>query len=311
MNKSQVIAYIETHLKDGTITKHDLNVLLAPRANNQRNLINVLYAIGAIIALIGVIILIGENWNEIGFVGRVGVTLGISLIAYCTGLLFKDPEQAILAQVMFTISAFLAPIGTYVLFDEAQVRYTHAIQIGIACALALIYGVALRISRRAILVLITIGCASWAYYALLLNIFGNGYYSDIDFLKWGTMILGASYIAIAIGYRATTGNHPMIRTTLYAAGTLAILGAGISMGGLFDLIFILLIFAAFYASVYVKSNAILILASIFLVAHIIKLTSKYFIDSIGWPIALIAIGFLVIGIGYATFYVSKRYIQDK
>ena len=96
---------------------------------------------------------------------------------------------------------------------------------------------------------------------------------------------------------------------IYGFGTLAILGAGIFIGGVFDLILIALIFAVFYGSVYLKSRSMLIFGAIFLMAHIIKLTSKYFVGSVGWPVALIIVGFLVIGVGYMTFYLNKRFMS--
>lgn len=316
MDKLQTIAFIREQVAEGKISKEELLEIVKGsdaasfhlKEESSKNLINVFYAIGAIIAVIGVIILVADNWDQIGFVGRVLVTLGISFAAYVSGLVFRAPEQDKLSQVMFTISAALAPLGTYVFLDEAGVDFTSGIQISAALVLSVIFGAALYISRKAILTLITIGFATWAYYALTIELFDTSYYGyDIDFLKWATMLLGVSYLLIAYGHRRSVP----VQNILYGFGTLAILGAGISIGGFFDLLFIAFIFAAFYGSVYLKSRAMLALGALFLMAHIIKLTSEYFVDSIGWPVALIAVGFLVIGIGYGTFYLNKKYIAVK
>ena len=188
------------------------------------------------------------------------------------------------------------------------------------CALILcvLFGTALIVSKKNILVLITVGFATWAYYAILGNIFSNYYSSDL--FKWASILLGASYICIAYGYQAIlpatsdlrdAKERKRIQNVLYGFGTLAILGAGIFIGGIFDLFFIAFIFAAFYGSVYLKSRSMLTFAGLFLMAHIVKLTSTYFVDSVGWPIALIVIGFLVIGVGYMTFYINKNFISHK
>lgn len=323
MEKQQIIAFINEQIASGKISTADLNNITSSvpatvqKESSSANLINVFYTIGAIIAIIGVGILIAQHWDDIGFIGRIIVTLGISLAAYIFGLVLAKPEQKMISQVMFTFSAALAPLGAYVLLHEAGIIYDKQVQIIVATVLAVIFGIALYISKRNILVLITIGFATWAYYATIFKIFGTYNYYDSDFLKWSSMLLGVAYLFIAYGYGAsaktletnTEGEKRAVQSVLYGFGTLAVLGAGIFVGGAFDLVFIALIFAAIYGSVYVKSRAMLVLGAIFLMAHIIKITSKYFIDSIGWPVALIAVGFLVIGVGYMTFYLNRKFLS--
>ncbi len=340
MNKEQIIAFIDSQLQSGNISREDLaqlagtgmstNPQYSPttpassqaqakfQEQSSKNLINVFYGIGAIIAIIGVIILVVQNWDDIGFAGRILVTLGISLIAYISGLVLRGTERRAISQVMFVISAALAPIGSIVLLNEANIRFEWSTQLGVALSLAVIYGVAYFISKRNILILVTIGFATWAYYTFLFNTFASNDYS-FDFTKWATIVLGIAYLLIAYSLRSVLkatdtkddSEKTAIQHVLYGLGTVAILGAAMFLGGIFDLIVIALIFAAFYGSVYLKSRAMLIFAAMFLVAHIIKLTAEYFIDSIGWPIALIIVGFLVIGIGYMTFYLNKKFMSQK
>jgi uncharacterized membrane protein len=338
MDKPQIIAFIEGQLATGKITREDLVNLVGVSASNaplpvaptgatptaapavvsegnSRKLTHVLYVIGAVIVLIGAIILVAQNWNDIGFVGRILVTLGISLITYIAGMVFRGPDRRILSQVLFLISALLAPLGVYVLLKQASIDFNSTVQVIASAILAVIYATALFVTRRNILVVVTVGFATWTYYALLIKLFGVNYY-DMDFIKWATMLLGVSYLCVAYGYRALNNGvdeneKEAVVGFLNGAGTLAILGGGISIGGMFDMVLILLIFAAFYGSVYLKSRSMLLIAGLFLMAHIIKLTSKYFVDSIGWPVALIVVGFLVIGVGYLTFYLNKKFISSK
>jgi uncharacterized membrane protein len=307
MEKEQIISFIKTQLTDGKITTSDLKNIantndVAQKVESSRNLIGVFYGIGAIIAIIGVSILVRQHWDEIGFGGRIIVSLGISLVTYITALLLRKPEQSTISQFLFVISAALAPLGIYVLLSQANVVFDSLAQLLTAIILCLIFTVAMFVSKKDILTIIVVGFATWAYYALIGKIFGV---ADIngDYIKWATMILGISYLCIASVSKDT------IKSVLNGLGTLAILGAGIFVGGSFDLIYIAMIFAAFYGSVYLKSHLMLGFAAIFLIAHIIKLTSKYFVDSVGWPVSLIVIGFLVIGIGYGTFYLNRRFIR--
>jgi hypothetical protein len=200
---------------------------------------------------------------------------------------------------------------------QAGINFSSSTQLITAIILFIIFASALLINRFNVLVLITAGFATWAYYAFIIAF--NFYDYSADFLKWASMLLGASYIFIGYGYKSVLlsennrdeKEQKSVQNILYTFGTLAILISGISIGGFFDILFIAFIFGAFYGSIYLKSRAVLSLGAIFLVAHIIKLTSKYFVDSVGWPIALIGIGFLVIGVGYGTFYLNKRFISLK
>ena len=331
MEKQQVLSFIENQLGKGSISKADLiriaNGVSVPDASlgvhggsetASGNIINVFYWIGAIIALLGVGVLVVQHWNDIGFGGRLLVTLGISLATYISGLLLRSSAQRVISQIMYIISAALAPMGVYILLHQGGVVFSSSVQCISALVLAIVYITALSISKKHILTLIVAAFGTWAYYALMFKIFGSNYY-DTDFIKWASMVLGASYIFIAYGYRSLipakdsydVAQQGSIQNALYGLGTLAILGAGIFVGGAFDIAFIALIFAAFYGSVYVRSGTMLFFAGFFLMAHIIKLTSKYFVNSIGWPVALIITGFLVIAIGYGTFYVNRKFISKK
>jgi hypothetical protein len=325
MDKNQILSFITTQLQIGAISKEDLYAIaegtvvstavpVATPGESSRNLINTFYAIGAIIAIVGVGILVQQHWEEIGFAGRILVTLGIALVTFISAMLLRKPTQRVVSQVFFTVAAALSPLGVYVLLSERGMQFDASTQALSAAALTVIFLVALLVSKKNILVLLTTGFGTWAFYAFAIDIL-NGNNLE-DFLKWGTMIVGVAYILIGFWYRSVSkvkeiGDEKEKRSVgsvLYALGTLAALGAGISVGGVFDLIFILFVFAAFYGSVFLKSRSMLILAALFLIGHIFKLTGEYFVDSVGWPIALVVIGFLVIGVGSLTYYVNKKFI---
>ncbi len=338
MDKQQIISFIQNQLAQGKISQQDLATLsgsphntlteqtishpsaatsVASSEHTSKNLINVFYIIGAVIVLIGIVILLAQNWNDIGFIGRVGSTLGIALVAYVAALTLSKTVHDVLSQVMFMISAVLAPFGTFILLNEMGINMDATTQIMIAVVLACIYTVAQYVARKNILVIIIVALGTWAYYAFLFKILDNQVFNN-DLLMWATMLLGVSYGAIAHGYAAIKDEsvdrkfqRASVAHLLYGAGTLALLGGGISLGGIWDLPYIILLFVTFYASIFLKSRAMLIIAAGFLVGHIVKLTSKYFLDSIGWPLALIICGFAVIGVGYMTYYFNRKYLAKK
>lgn len=329
MEKQQILSFVQSQLQAGTITDSDILSLVsekgrsvtgvpdaAPRiGHTQRNIVNIFYAIGAIIVLTGVVVLVSQHWSDIGFIGRALVTAGISLGSYAAGLLLRSSDTRVLSQVFFTIAAALAPLGAYVILSENGVTFGLVEQAIIAIGLAVLLGFAWLWTRRSILGLLVTLYLSWAYYAVLLKVLEGGAIYTSDILTWATMIAGAAYILVGYGYKGISNEtsegreRRSVQTLLYGLGTLGVLSAGFSLDGIWDLLYILILFGTFYLSVFLRSRAMLIFAALFLISHLIYLTSEYFVDVTGWPIALIACGFIVIGIGYGSFYVMKKYIK--
>ncbi len=312
MEKQEIISFIENQIAEGKISKQEVFSALSDdkKTNNSKNLINVFYVIGAIIALVGIIILIVQNWSDIGLIGRILVTLGISLSSYVAGYLIKDEEKHTLSQVLFTMSAFLAPVGTGVLLHEAKIEVTPLLVSAISLVWAAAYGAALWGTRKSILIIFTTAFATVSLYSLASELLSNLFYSN-DLFKWLTILVGIAYALIAYSL-SEVGSYEKksVKNILYGLGTIAILGVGISFGGFFDLLMIAVIFSAFYASVYIRSTVVLMLSALFLIAHIINITGEYFADSMNWAMILIFVGFLIIGIGYTTFYLNKKYISN-
>jgi hypothetical protein len=320
MDKTQILSLVQEKIKEGIITSDDLQKVMheeqeSKQAHVTKNITNIFYIIGALIILIGAVILTVQNWDDIGFIGRVLVTFGISLATYLPSLFLRDSINRILSQVLFLVSAILAPIGIVVLFSEFDMNFGSLEQTLSAAALCLIFSIAFFYTKRNILVIISMFFATWGYYALLGHLFSM----TSDLTKLATMIFGVSYILLARYYQdrltavdsAERKERRSVENILYGIGTIGILAPAIFIGGIFDLLAIALIFAAFYASVFVKSKAMLIFAAIFLITYVIKITSDYFVNSVGWPLALIVIGFLIIGIGYGTLYLNRRYLTNK
>jgi len=42
--------------------------------------------------------------------------------------------------------------------------------------------------------------------------------------------------------------------------------------------------------------------------YIMKITSEYFSHAMGWPLALVLAGLILIGIGHYTYNLGKKYV---
>jgi hypothetical protein len=104
---------------------------------------------------------------------------------------------------------------------------------------------------------------------------------------------------------------------LYAFGSLGFLGAALALGGwapeqnvFWELIFPLLVFGIIFLSIYVKSRAFLVFGSLFLIGYIFKLTGEYFSNTLGWPLALVLAGLLIMGVGYYAVRINRQYMKN-
>ena len=311
MNKEETIAFINKQIEEGKITKEDLLAMSTGPHSSSQNLINTFYGIGAIIVLVGVSILTAQHWSEIGFAGRCIVTLGIAFASFVGALFGKGKREHFVSQTLYVLAAILAPIGFNVLFNNAGVDFNWLMQAITAAMLLITFSAAASVHKKPILTLIRLAYSTWIYLAIASRIVEHDY-TGAHLAQWAIIVLALSYACFAFWFDTMQDKERhVIRGIIYGLSTLAFLGAGISIGGSFNFVYILFIFAAFYGSVFVKSRSMLIFAALFLVAHILNLTSTYFVDSIGWPVSLIFIGFLIIGIGYGTLYLNKQFISVK
>ena len=97
----------------------------------------------------------------------------------------------------------------------------------------------------------------------------------------------------------------------YVVGTVSFLG------GLFDvvegtpaeLVFLVVAAGFVYLSVVLHSRTLLVVATVAILAYTGWYTGQYFADSVGWPLALIVFGLLMIGLSALAFRIDRDYVR--
>jgi hypothetical protein len=64
-----------------------------------------------------------------------------------------------------------------------------------------------------------------------------------------------------------------------------------------------------YLSVIVHSRTVLFVATLAMLAYTGWFTGEHFADSVGWPIALIIFGLLMIGLSALAFRIDRDYVR--
>jgi hypothetical protein len=139
----------------------------------------------------------------------------------------------------------------------------------------------------------------------------TAYYSN-EFWKYRTLAIGISYILL--GYSFSQSERKVLSGVLYSFGVIGFLGSAIALQGykptqnyFWELIFPVLNMVIILISVKLRSKSFLVFGSLFLIGYIIKITSEYFSDSLGWPVALVIAGFGIMGVGYLIVWIRKKY----
>lgn len=329
MNKEELFQELSAKIAIGDISREEvmskLNLGLAPTTapeNDQRtekfsrsSVTKMFYVLGAAIVVIGIVIFVAGIWVDIGSFGRILVTLGLGLLMAAIGsvLLKQKPEDKI-GLIFHSIAGMFIPGGAMVTVSELFFANVVSLQWPIAITFGIIFGFYLilnTIHKQAILTFFTIANGTVFIYLLIASIIGDSAYFELgDVYLYLTMALGVTYLLLGRVFR--DGWNKGLVNALYLFGVTGFLGAAFSqvIDSLpWQLLYFLIVLGGLFLSVYLKSRSILIMSTLFLIAHISYITSVYFADSVGWPISLVILGFVFIGLGYTSVTINKEYIN--
>lgn len=338
MNKEQIFNTIKDSLKTNTVTKSELvhfidslhgdvshtsTEVMNRESNSDSDSTNslvskVLYTIGGIIAVSGILILLSNNWDNIGFIGRWLVTVGLGLATYISAfLIYKKPEMSVLTQVFFTISAITSFIGGFVWIGETSyfVISGEDKAIFISGALLVVFGSALYATRKKILHAISTFFFVVAYYAVVMKFLkGSGFdaYVVKDIVVYASMILSIGMLMYGSWIQkisASSFAKPVLHSIYTFISFSLFLFSALFLGGIWNLLYAFLVMGAVMLSIKMRSTAGLVVTSVAVAIYCIKISIKYFAFSLGFSFILVLSGLLIMALGYLTYYLNKKYIS--
>ncbi len=328
MNKKELLQELSTKISSGEISREEVVsrlslVPVAQRAteestnkSSQFSVTKMLYVLGAAIVIIGIVIFVAQIWGDIGSFGRISVTFGLGILFAASGsLLLKQKPEDNIGTIFHFIGGMLIPGGAVVTLSELSTGVDHpwviAITFGGIFAFYLLLNA---IHKNAVLTFFAIASGTATVYLILNAVMGGpfkGWFGINDIYEYLTMVMGASYLFLAHAFR--DGWNKKLIGILYFFGITGFLGAAFLQvfdSVLWQMLYFLLVIGGLSLAVYMKSRSILVMSTLFLIVHVTYITSKYFADSLGWPIMLITLGFVFIGLGYISITINKKYIQS-
>jgi peptidoglycan/LPS O-acetylase OafA/YrhL len=328
MNKEELLQELSVRISTGEISREEIanRLSIAPATQGAVNVENLkdstpfsvtkmLYVLGATIVVVGIVALVSQIWDDIGSFGRIAVTLGLGFLITAIGsMLLKSKPDENIGTVFHFIGGMLIPGGAVVTLSELSLDssdWSLAITFGVIFVFYLLLNY---VHKNAILTFFAIANGTATVYSTLNAVVGGpfeGWFGIKDIYQYTTMAMGTSYLLLAHAFR--DGWNKKLIGVLYFFGITGFLGAAFSQ--VFDsapwqMLYFLIVIGGLALSVYMRSRSILVMSTLFLIAHVSYITSEYFADSLGWPISLVILGFVFIGLGYVSISINKKYIAN-
>ena len=286
-------------------------------AERQSNVSRILYYIGGAVVFLGIAVLVGQHWSALTSMTKILSTLGSGIAAYVTATLLLQRERyEPAARAFYFISALVTPLGLYVTFDVAGLDVgSLGVQSIVSVILLTTFLLSYLVYRKAVFILFNIIFGTWLFFSFTSFLVGGN--PDFGWRFSAYRVLCAGLVYALFGQHFSQTAQRALTGALYGFGTVLFLGAALALGewrptgqgGYWEIAFPGLAFGVIFLSVYLKSRAFLTFGSIYLVVYILKITSEYFADSLGWPLVLALTGFGLILIGYLHLNVKRKYLS--
>lgn len=325
MQTNELIEELKLKVANGEVSREELSSRLGlsqittvsstsykSEATTHFSVTKMLYILGEAIVVIGIIIFIAQMWNDMSPFSHIVITLGLGLLFAALGsVLLKKQPQTDLGTVFHFMGGMLIPSGSLVLLDELNVGIDEPwVVAGTFFSIFVFYMLLNKIHKNALLTFFAILHATITTYLVLYAMVDDGSLWVDSLYQYLTMILGVSYLLLAHAFK--DGWNSKLIGALNFFGITGFLGAGFSLAldsGIWEVFYFLVLFGCLFLSVYLKSRTILIMSTVFLLIHVSYITGEHFADSIGWPLSLVFLGFVFIGLGYSSISINNKYIK--
>lgn len=261
--------------------------------------------IGGVFVFAGVVVYIDMFWADMNSAARIIITLGSGVVALTLAiLLLKHDSLARASTPLFLIAACLQTAGIMVAFDELGSGGDPQLAALATTGVMLLQQLILvkRFQRSALLFIALIfGSLTFANTLDLMGLSG-----EITLVATGVSLLLLSY---GIDKTQYSGVTPF----WYFVGGAAFLWGAFHFLEDTPVHVLYLGLTAFttYMSTLVRSRALLVTSTLAMIGYLGYFTTEYFLDSTGWPVALIFMGLALIGLSNIALRINRRYIAER
>lgn len=308
LHKEDALQDIVSLARNNNISLEEIiQALRQPQAQVEKQSTSILSKllgyIGGIFVFAGIGIFISMYWHDFGSAARVIVTLGTGLVLFVMALAcLSDKKYERAATPFFLMAALLQPSGILVMLQEystgGDARYGILFM---ALYMLIQQGAVFYAKRQTVSAFFAIFFSS----VFLVTLFDLW---DMNEKLIGTVI-GASLMCIA--YALNQSRHLAIASFWYVVGSVVLLSAVFAAvrGTLYELSYLGLSALIIFLSTIVRSRALLTVGTLSMLCYVGYYTAEHFANVLGWPVALVMIGIVLIALSAFAVRLNNKYIQ--
>lgn len=305
--KQQAVAQILDLMKRNNLDWADLKKASAS-ANDDNSaglLQKVIIYIGAAFIFMGICVFIGMMWDDLNSVARIILTLGSGFIAYVLGLMsLNDSKYGKAATPLLLVGAAVQPTGLFVFMDEYLPKSGDiALAATVVCGLMTLQQfITFLATQRTCLLFFSL----FFFYATTYSAIS---WADVDPPE-GMLAMGLSLLTVCWGLRKSP--HNTILPFFYFGGATMTAAAAFDIleDTPIDTAMIAVSAGLIYLSALAASRTLLTVGVLSLLAFLGYFTDEYFADTIGWPLAMILFGLMMIGISVFAVKLGKKIVTN-
>lgn len=153
MDKKEILRELSEKMTKGEITREDLMSYVGPVASDSQeedkenkkwfasfSVNKLLYVLGTVIAIIGIIAFVAQIWDDIGSLGRVLITLGFGfLMALIGSVLLREKPGTSIGEIFHIVGGVLIPGGVMVFLSEFDLIRESMWPVALAFAVVFVF----------------------------------------------------------------------------------------------------------------------------------------------------------------------------
>ncbi len=295
----QIAALAKTH----ALSIDDIGGVLTANYGRDKSsglLVRILGYLGATLIFGGLCLLIGMQWDVLDSAARVVITYGPGLAAFVMGVItLGDARYKGASTPLFVVSALLQPTGMLVFLHEYangdDIQLAAMIVFGL-CAFQFL-GAFFKFRRTALLFF------GYLFFITTVATWLNRVEVPAE---WAGICLSVSMLTI--GWRTDQTGHRGMAPFWYTVGGIGLMVSTFDLFNLppTDIILLPLSVAMMFLSVRIRSRSLLTVNTLGLLSLLCYYTDQYFEDIVGWPVALMIMGALLVAISGWAIKLSRK-----
>lgn len=305
INRQDALTTIKSLVTEHNFTIDDIRPLFTAaqsvEAESGGLLQRVMLYVGGVFVFVGLCVYIALIWDNLNPIAHIIVSLGSGLIAFILGMMSLDDARFHRAATpLFIIAAALIPAGFFVTLDEyftptGDIITPSCFVFGSVMA---IFAVAFTLTNRTALLFFAL-----LYFYVFQVVFME--WVDID-APYPALITGLTGLMVSYGIDKT--RHAVISPFFFFFAAIATAAASFDIleDTPLDVLLIGVSAGLIYLSTTTGSRTLLTVGVISLLAFLAYFTDEYFKDVVGWPVALIAFGLLMMGISVFAVKLGRK-----